>query len=85
VFLLEARDRWSLVEVVANAEVEGWVSNAFIAPASAGRSAVAPAAGSVEPASAEAVPAGKARKATVKGGAKKKLHGAKKHHPVVDD
>jgi hypothetical protein len=35
VFLLEARDRWSLVEVVANAEVEGWVSNAFIAPRSA--------------------------------------------------
>lgn len=85
VLLLEARDRWSLVEVVANAEVEGWVSNTFIAPASAGRSAVAPAAGSVEPASAEAVPAGKARKATTKGGAKKKLHGAKKHHPVADD
>ncbi|MDS4013841.1 MAG: N-acetylmuramoyl-L-alanine amidase [Candidatus Accumulibacter sp.] len=32
--LLEARDRWSLVEVVRNPDVEGWVSNSFIAPLS---------------------------------------------------
>ncbi|WP_300335927.1 N-acetylmuramoyl-L-alanine amidase [Accumulibacter sp.] len=30
--LLDARDRWSQVEVVADPEVEGWVSNAYIAP-----------------------------------------------------
>ncbi|MCP5228911.1 N-acetylmuramoyl-L-alanine amidase [Accumulibacter sp.] len=29
--LLEARDRWSLVKVVSDPEVEGWVSNAYIA------------------------------------------------------
>ena len=30
--LLDARDRWSQVEVIADPEVEGWVSNAYIAP-----------------------------------------------------
>ena len=32
--LIEPRDRWSLVEVVRNPDVEGWVSNSFIAPVS---------------------------------------------------
>lgn len=35
VHVLEARDRWSLVEVVANPDVEGWVSNSFITPVAA--------------------------------------------------
>lgn len=36
VLLLEARDRWSLVAVANNRDREGWVCNAFIAPADAG-------------------------------------------------
>jgi len=41
VLLLEARDRWSLVEVIADPEIEGWVSNAYIT-ASSGRGVAAP-------------------------------------------
>ena len=42
VLLLEARDRWSLIEVIADPEVEGWVSNAYIAPVGDSRDAAVP-------------------------------------------
>jgi len=81
VFLLEARDRWSLVEVVSNAEVEGWVSNSFIAAAAAPRSA---AASSIA-AAADAGPTG-SRSAAAAGKAvsPKKARQAKKHRPAKD-
>lgn len=42
VLLLEARDRWSLVEVISDPEIEGWVSNAYISLADGGSSAAQP-------------------------------------------
>ena len=41
VLLLETRDRWSRVAVIADPEIEGWVSNAYIA-ASGGSGVAAP-------------------------------------------
>ncbi|HAY27716.1 MAG TPA: N-acetylmuramoyl-L-alanine amidase [Candidatus Accumulibacter phosphatis] len=81
VFLLEARDRWSLVEVVSNAEVEGWVSNSFIAAAAAPRSA---AASSIA-AAADAGPTGsRSAAAADKAVSPKKARQAKKHRPAKD-
>lgn len=51
VLLLEARDRWSLVEVVADPEIEGWVSNAYIAASGGGDSSVSPRSAVTGPAS----------------------------------
>jgi len=85
VFVLEERDRWSLVEVVANAEVEGWVSNAYIAAVAGGRSAAAAGARGVDPAAHEATPTATAGKATTRGDAGKKGHRGKKRHAARDE
>jgi N-acetylmuramoyl-L-alanine amidase len=42
--LIEARDRWSRVAVVGLTDLEGWVSNDFVAPAPASSPAAAPLA-----------------------------------------
>ncbi len=80
VFLLEARDRWSLVEVVSNAEIEGWVSNSFIAPLTASRSAPASplAATTGEPASSRST------RAVTEAPSEKKARQAKKHRRAKD-
>ncbi|MBL8394047.1 MAG: N-acetylmuramoyl-L-alanine amidase [Candidatus Accumulibacter sp.] len=79
VFLLEARDRWSLVEVVANAEVEGWVSNAFIAPLGNTRSTPAAAIAGAAPDMPEGT-RGAGRKQTGK-----KARRARKQHAGQDE
>ncbi|MBL8390636.1 MAG: N-acetylmuramoyl-L-alanine amidase [Candidatus Accumulibacter sp.] len=81
VFLLEARDRWSLVEIVSNAEVEGWVSNSFIAAVAASRAAPASplaAAGAGEPASSRST------RSAAEAPAEKKARQAKKHRRAKD-
>jgi N-acetylmuramoyl-L-alanine amidase len=40
--LLEAQDRWSRVAVVGPTDLEGWVSNDFVAPLETARTAAAP-------------------------------------------
>lgn len=42
--LLEAQDRWSRVAVVGPTDLEGWVSNDFVAPLEAARTAASPQA-----------------------------------------
>lgn len=71
--LLEARDRWSLVEVVTNPDVEGWVSNSFIAPVAEPREARPQETRSL--AVAEAAGAAGAAEETPAAPAGKKKHG----------
>jgi N-acetylmuramoyl-L-alanine amidase len=86
-FLLEARERWSQVEVVANREIEGWVCNPFIAPVAGGRGAPTAIEIVAEPGSPTPAPrtgkesapsAGKPRRRGKKG------RRAKKGAPVAD-
>ena len=68
VLLLETRDRWSRVAVIADPEIEGWVSNAYIA-ASGGSGVAAPRFAVTGPASTDPSPPPVKRK---KGGKGKK-------------
>jgi N-acetylmuramoyl-L-alanine amidase len=81
VFLLEARDRWSLVEVVSNAEVEGWVSNSFIAAVAAPR---ATHASPPEAAAGDAASSRSAKSAAKAPASEKKAQRAKKQRAAKD-
>ncbi|WP_313952019.1 N-acetylmuramoyl-L-alanine amidase [Accumulibacter sp.] len=84
--LLEARDRWSLVEVVADPEVEGWVSNAYIAPIDGGRDAAVPRFTVAGPASTDPTFAPtRLKKGAGKGKAAKKARRAQKLHAESDN
>ncbi len=80
--LLEARDRWSLVQVIVDPEVEGWVSNPYIKPVGGGRDAALPRFTVAGPASTDPTFAPtRLKKRSAKGKAGKRARRARKSDP----
>lgn len=82
--LLEPQDRWSRVAVVGTSDLEGWVSNDFVAPLEAARTAAAPRSRSAlapAPRAARAMVSARTRQQAPKKAAVKKGTAAKKAAP----